>query len=246
MYSDPFDDLSREVDSQLGMLHPQLHSYIQSLSSKSPAVGPSPATPTHDQLINIIEELDLTLTDLQQSVDVAARTPEHFGLTKDQVEDRRMFVEARQNEVDRIRQQIEAVEQRGMRGPGGQQRGQEFTSINIDDDGRGNAGVPKYSEEFEREQQMLLMRDQDEQLDSVMGTVQNLREQAAVMHTELQDQVEMLQDLDDHVDRTQTKLNAGMSRIRWILKKNEETASNCCIILLTIVLVLLLLVVLFA
>ncbi|KAK9365463.1 hypothetical protein V1509DRAFT_633007 [Lipomyces kononenkoae] len=240
MFADPYDDLAREVDSQLALLRPQAQSYILSLTSPSPSTGPSPATPTVDNLALTIEELELTIQDLRDSVNAVEASPEQFGLSLQQVTERRGFVDAKEAEIGRIRTQIDDASKSGYSHP-------EFTSVQIDDEGLKQGGMRSdYDMEMEREHQALLIRDQDEQLDSVLNTVQNLREQAQVMGSELQEHVEMLEDLDEHVDRTQNKIDLGMNRVRWILKKNQERASNWCIGILTVVLFFLLLVVLFA
>ncbi|KAK9353218.1 hypothetical protein V1505DRAFT_362691 [Lipomyces doorenjongii] len=240
MYADPYDDLAREVDSQLALLRPQCQSYILSLTSPSPSAGPTPATPTFENLTSTLDELELTIQDLRDSVNAVEASPEQFGLSMHQVSERRAFVDAKENEIRRIRTQIKDASKSGYNHP-------EFTSVQIDDEGQERGGMRSdYEMEIEREHQALLIQDQDEQLDSVLNTVQNLREQAQVMGTELQEHVDLLEDLDERVDRTQNKIDLGMNRVRWVLKKNEEKASNWCIGILTAVLFFLLLVVLFA
>ncbi|KAK9325835.1 hypothetical protein V1517DRAFT_313653 [Lipomyces orientalis] len=240
MYADPYDDLAREVDGQLAHLRPQSQSYILSLTSPSPSAGPTSATPTLENLTSTLEELELTIQDLRDSVNAVEASPEQFGLSQHQVSERRAFVDAKEREIGRIRAQITDASKSGY-------HRSEFTSVQIDDDGLDRGGMRSdYELEMEREHQALLIRDQDEQLDNVLYTVNNLREQAQVMGNELQEHVELLEDLDERVERTQSKLELGMKRVRWILKKNEEKASNWCIGILTVVLFFLLLVVLFA
>ncbi|KAK9467898.1 hypothetical protein V1512DRAFT_270363 [Lipomyces arxii] len=236
MYSDPYDDLAREVDQQLMPLRQQAKSYIFSVTSPSPAAGPSPATPTLENLTSTIDELDLTLQDLRESVDAVESSPQQYGLTEDQIEERRRFVDARSSEVSLLRHQISEASRAKQPRP-------QFTTINFDDDDRQSS---PYDMGMEREHQALLMRDQDEQLDGVLNTVHNLREQAVVMGNELQEHVDILEELDNDVDRSQSKLEVGMKRMKYILKKNEDKASNWCIGLLAVVLFFLLLVVLFA
>ncbi|KAK9451233.1 uncharacterized protein V1518DRAFT_408019 [Limtongia smithiae] len=241
MNADPYDDIAREVDAHLGALRPQAHAYVVSLNSSSPAAGPSPATPTRDELDAALDELDATLKDLDDSVKAVemagpSAAAAQFGLSQELVHNRRAFVNARKNELTRMRGAVRAAGAARREGPA-------FVSIPIGDE---NSESYQRDMEMEREHQALLMRDQDAQLDSVITTVQNLRDQAAVMGTELEEHVELLQDLDDRVDRTQSKLKLGMQRVRWILKKNEEKASNWCIGILTVVLFILLFLVLLA
>lgn len=75
--------------------------------------------------------------------------------------------------------------------------------------------------QFEQEQQMQIMNDQDEALDGVFRTVGNLRMQADDMGRELEEQGEMLKDVDTVADRVGGKLQNGMKRVNLIIKKNE-------------------------
>lgn len=65
------------------------------------------------------------------------------------------------------------------------------------------------------------MQEQDQQLDGVMHTVLNMREIATVMNDELQDQSMLLDDLDEHVDRTSGRLQKTMKRMNKFIKDNE-------------------------
>ncbi|ORZ06786.1 t-SNARE [Lobosporangium transversale] len=69
--------------------------------------------------------------------------------------------------------------------------------------------------------QFILMQEQDQQLDSVMHTVLNIREIATTMNGELQDQTMLLDDLDEHVDRTSGNLQKAMRRMNRFIKQNE-------------------------
>ncbi|KAF9327093.1 camp-dependent protein kinase catalytic subunit [Podila minutissima] len=97
--------------------------------------------------------------------------------------------------------------------------------------------------EQEAQQQQILMQEQDQQLDGVMHTVLNMREIATVMNDELQDQSILLDDLDEHVDRTSGRLQKTMKRMNKFIKDNEETKSTCCIGILIVVLIILLILV---
>jgi member of the syntaxin family of t-SNAREs len=116
--------------------------------------------------------------------------------------------------------------------------------------------------EFEHQQQMEMMQEQDEQLDGVFRTVGNLRMQAQDMGRELEDQAGMLEEVDTLADRVGGKLQNGVKKVGYIIKKNEgeletlrkgglgllitvvaDTVSSCCIAVLIFVLILLLILV---
>ncbi|KAL7750207.1 hypothetical protein RI367_004380 [Sorochytrium milnesiophthora] len=94
--------------------------------------------------------------------------------------------------------------------------------------------------EDESSRQQLVMRQQDEQLEGVLGTVTTLKNVALTMGQELDDQVGLLREVDDHVDNTQSKLKSAMARMNVILKSGNDTKSTCCIGILVVVLVVLL------
>lgn len=98
--------------------------------------------------------------------------------------------------------------------------------------------------EFEQQQQLHMMAEQDQALDSVFVTVGNLREQADHMGRELEEQREMLEVTDNLADRVGGRLQTGMKRMGEVVRKNEERFSGCCIAVLIFVLILLLVLVL--
>ena len=74
---------------------------------------------------------------------------------------------------------------------------------------------------MERQRQLEMMEEQDQQLDGVFRTVGNLRQQADDMGRELEDQSEMLKDVDTLADRVGGKLQQGARRIGHVIRKNE-------------------------
>ena len=75
--------------------------------------------------------------------------------------------------------------------------------------------------EFEAQQQVEIMHEQDEQLDGVFRTVGVLRNQAEDMGRELEDQGHMLDEVDTLADRVGGKLQNGVKKVGSIIKKNE-------------------------
>ena len=75
--------------------------------------------------------------------------------------------------------------------------------------------------EFEHQQQMEIMHEQDEQLDGVFKTVGNLKMQAEDIGRELEEQSELLDEVDTLADRVGGKLQNGVKKVGYIIKKNE-------------------------
>ena len=75
--------------------------------------------------------------------------------------------------------------------------------------------------QYEREQQLEIMRQQDEQVEDVTRTVGVLQAQAADMGRELEDQTEMLEETNALAIRVEGKLQGGIKRVGHIIKRNE-------------------------
>lgn len=70
------------------------------------------------------------------------------------------------------------------------------------------------------------MQQQDEALDDVFKTVGTLRAQADTMGRELEEQADLLDDVDNIADRVGGKLQNGIKKIGWVIRKNEGTLRN--------------------
>lgn len=97
-----------------------------------------------------------------------------------------------------------------------------------------------YAAEFEHQQQLQMMREQDQHLDGVFQTVGVLRRQADDMGRELEEQREMLEVADDLADRVGGRLQTGMQKLQYVMRHNEDALSSCCIAVLIFVLIMLL------
>nr|VWP00913.1 Non-specific serine/threonine protein kinase (EC [Ganoderma boninense] len=104
--------------------------------------------------------------------------------------------------------------------------------------------VPEYEDsqaEWARQEQELMIRQQDETIDTIAGTLNTIHEQAGLMGREIVEHNEMLDDLERGVDRSDAKLSTAMSKMRKFIRQTEETKSGWCIVFLIIVLMALLL-----
>jgi uncharacterized coiled-coil DUF342 family protein len=135
------------------------------------------------------------------------------------------------DEVDSMKKQLAAQRQRSasisQKHPG------------YDEEAASGADQDNYAE-FEQQEQVRIMADQDQALDGVFRTVGTLRQQADEMGRELEEQAEMIEHVDNLADRVGGKLANGMQKVNWVIRKNEDAFSSCCIAVLIFVLILLL------
>jgi t-SNARE syntaxin family protein len=163
--------------------------------------------------------------------------PYKYGLEIEEVSRRQRFVEELSGEVDDMREELSkgGAGRPGIVGRSESGKGRVLESPPERED---------YTQEFEQQQQLHMMAEQDQTLDSVYRTVGNLREQADVMGRELEEQGEMLNHVDMLTDRVGGRLQNGLKTMGTVIKKNEDGLSSCCIGLLIFVLIILLVLVL--
>ncbi|KAL8736632.1 MAG: hypothetical protein Q9181_002309 [Wetmoreana brouardii] len=230
---DPFLEAQADVLSTLNATRSLFSSYLRIRSLASSASSPELAQ-ARSELETTIQDLSSDLQDLVDSVRAVESDPFRYGIDIDEVGRRRKLVKDVGDEVEDMREELKKVS-------GGQKRG----------DANGSALPPPSAfdpdapdgdeyEAFEQQRQVEIMHEQDEALDGVFKTVGNLRQQADDMGRELEEQHEMLDEVDTLADRVGGKLQTGIKKVGWVIKKNEDTMSSCCIVILIFVLILLL------
>ncbi|KAF1345971.1 t-SNARE [Delphinella strobiligena] len=229
---DPFLQVQADVLSLLDTTRPLFNSYLRIRSSASSPTSPE-LVEARSELESTLQDLSLDLKDLIDSVKAVEHDPYRYGLEIDEVERRRHLVEDVAAEVEDMHTELAKTVQDAQ--SKGKARADALPHPNdFDEDEDDGYGA------FEQQRQEQIMHDQDEALDDVFKTVGNLRAQADTMGRELEEQADLLDDVDNVADRVGGKLQNGLKKIGWVIKKNEDTYSSCCIAVLIFVLILLL------
>lgn len=84
-----------------------------------------------------------------------------------------------------------------------------------------------------------VLREQDEHLDRLGDSIGRQRELSIQIGDELEDQIEILDDVDRHVDRHQTTLDGARKRLGVIGRKAKENTQLTIILILICVLIFL-------
>lgn len=261
---DPFLQVQHDVLAQMQTARPLFASYlrIRSLSS-TPAQSPEVASARSD-LESALSTLAEDLADLVESVRAVESDPEHYGLSAHEVSRRKKLVDEVGGEVADMREELaRQTAELGFPPPGPSSSSSGSRAVAaaraaanddllppsafaLDDaaSARGGGDDDDDNEdgyaEFEHRQQLQVMREQDHQLDDVFVTVGNLRRQADDMGRELEEQHEMLEHVDTLADRVGGRLQTGMQKLGYVMRRSEDRYSSCCIALLITVLIILL------
>lgn len=218
---DPFASVLKDAESQLSSAQLLLRQYRSSR--------------THDKLMEVqttVQDLSETIRELSQSIGAVQSSPEQFGLSSAEIDSRIEQVGHINNQVTDIQEELVAIKSEAHQAVAGDQNQHASAFQEAETEG--------VSEEDRQLLFQTTLQEQDHILDEVEQTVVNLREQANVMYQELDEQADLLDDFETHVDSTNDRLARGVQRVNWVLKHNRDTASNCCIGLLIVALIVLL------
>ncbi|OQO13996.1 hypothetical protein B0A48_00871 [Cryoendolithus antarcticus] len=210
--SDPFLQVQSDVLALLTTTRPLFTSYLRIRSSASSASNPE-LLEARAELEENLTDLSTDLQDLLASVAAVETDPYRYGLDVAEVGRRRKLVEDVGKEIESMHQQLNSAaakvplphpDQFDVQG------------------GEGEEGEDEYGA-WEEQRQVEIMHEQDEVLEGVFQTVGNLRLQADTMGRELEEQAEMLDEVEDITDRVGGKIQTGMKKIGYVIRKNEAS-----------------------
>ncbi|PTB69495.1 hypothetical protein BBK36DRAFT_150247 [Trichoderma citrinoviride] len=235
---DPFLQVQQDVLSQISSIRPLFASYLRIRSLASSSTSPE-LTSARTELESALSSLAEDLADLVASVQAIESNPSQFGISDHEASRRKRLVQEVGAEIQDMREELNKNISKAAGGGGGGNGDLPDPSSFAIGEGGGGDGGDAYTE-FEQQQQVEMMQEQDRHLDGVFHTVGNLRRQADDMGRELEEQNEMLEVVDDLADRVGNRLQTGMAKLQYVMRKNEDRLSSCCIAVLIFVLILLL------
>ncbi|KAI1635749.1 t-SNARE [Biscogniauxia mediterranea] len=255
---DPFLQVQQDVLAQMQTVRPLFASYLRIRSLSGPDHGSSSSSSSPElasarqDLESALASLAEDLADLIEAVKAVESDPSQYGLSGHEVTRRKRLVQEIGGEIEDMREELSSSSSASSRNrsqkPSAAVRAAQAAANDElpppdafgADDGEGEGG-DNYAE-FEHRQQLQMMRDQDQQLDGVFATVGSLRRQADDMGRELEEQRDMLEAVDSLADRVGGRLQTGVQKLGYVMRKSEDRYGGCCIaVLITVLIVLLVL-----
>jgi len=172
--------------------------------------------------------------EMEKAVDVAEKNMTRFGLTTQEIRSRRSWVHDTRKTVEGMLTSIETAKQIASKMTHPTTPGGKLSSAMQQDNER-YIGT-------EQEQQQMVMRRQDEDLDEIGNAAQRLGHMGLQIHDELQTQNVMLEQLDEDVEQTTSRLAAAQKKINTVLQKAGLRGQLMIIGILLVLLVILVLI----
>lgn len=187
------------------------------------------------------ETIEWQVDELDRAIAVAERDPARFSIDVSEIERRKKWTASTHNQVFAVRKALQnaadvsagRIQQTGNR--------REFSRLADDPSAKQNRPATRENDSFsyEAEQQALMLKEQDEDLDDLSDAVGRIAEVGLVIHTELSGQDRLIDDLNKDMDNTSNRLDFVQKRIATVLKKASWKAQVCTILALIGLLVVL-------
>ncbi|KAF3927763.1 Syntaxin-10 [Orbilia brochopaga] len=217
---DPFIQVQQDVTALLSTARQLFSSYLRIRSLASSRTSPE-LTSAHNELEGALADLEIDLEDLRLAVSEGERDPYRFGLEVEAVAKRRRWLKEVEGEISDMKEEL-GKEGKAI-GSSTRSRTPQITTSYEEDNVPGDDSYAQ----FEQLHQQEVMRNQDEQLESVYRTVGNLRMQANDMSRELEDQAVIIDETDAMAERVEGKLKKGMRNLTEFARANEGKAAFC-------------------
>ncbi|KAH9941574.1 t-SNARE [Epithele typhae] len=231
MSTDPYHAVQQEIQGSLQTASTLRASFLRIRSTARE--DSEELTWARNELKATLAALEADLEDLEESVNVVESTGARlFGLEEAEVMERRRYVGHVRREIEDMRAEVE-----------GGRRSRPTSMFGAPSPGiRSPAPENEDSQaEWARQEQEMMMRQQDETIDTIAGTLSTIHEQAGLMGQEIGEHNEMLDDLERGVSNSDAKLTTAMAKMKKFIRQTEETKSGWCIVILIIILMALLL-----
>ncbi|XP_066313318.1 syntaxin-61-like [Miscanthus floridulus] len=200
---DPFYIVREEIQDSIDKLQSTLHRWEQTASNTGEYVHLT------KELLTSCESIEWQVDELEKTISVASRDPAYYGLDEVELSRRRNWTGSARKQVGTVKRAIEK--------------------------GKSNAATSKYLEtsrtnhysaldnddfiSSESDRQLLLMRQQDEELDELSESVQRIGGVGLTIHEELSGQERILNDLSLEMETTSNRLDFVQKRVAMVMKK---------------------------
>ncbi|TFY76266.1 hypothetical protein EWM64_g7747 [Hericium alpestre] len=241
MSTDPYHAVQSEIQVSLQTADQLRASYIR---IRSTARGGSEELEwARSELKATLAAMEADLEDLDESVRQVCTSSlstgaRMFGLDEVEVIKRRQYVGHVRREIESMRAEVEGRPQSNHADALSPQANAPKTPLSPSRSPRPEGD--DHQAAWARQEQQMMIQQQDQTITSIAGTLTTLAEQAGLMGREIGEHNEMLGDLEQGVDQSDTKLSSAMRKMRRFVRDTEEKRSGWCIAILIVILVILL------
>ncbi|CAL1356831.1 unnamed protein product [Linum trigynum] len=234
---DPFYIVKEEIQDSID----KLLSTFQQWERLSSNAGEQ-ASLTKELLANS-ESIEWQVDELDKAISVAARDPSLYGIDQVELESRRRWTSSARTQVGDVKRSVVAGRE-AIEGGATSLHGMRRELMRLQNS-QHTAGSNQYIDDndnfiqSESDRQLLLIKQQDEELDELSASVERIGGVGLTIHEELLAQEKIIDDLGNEMDSTTNRLDFVQKKVAMVMKKASAKGQLMMILFLIILFIIL-------
>lgn len=191
---------------------------------------------TTNELRNSLRSIDWDLEDLEETIDIVEKNLKKFKIDESELEDRRSFIRRTRVSVKSMKDNLSSK----------QTKGKDETNVRqallSNGPNRPHDKYTRLDQEMERsnqryiedtsQQQQLIMRTQDDNMDLISKSVGSLKNMSQQIGNELEEQNVMLDEFHTEMDHTESRMDVTMKKLAKVMHMSNDKRQWCGIFVL--------------
>lgn len=238
---DPFYVVKEEIQESIDKLQSSFHQW-ERISSN----GGQQVLQLTKELLATCGSIEWQVDELNKTISVAARDPISFEVDEVELEKRRRWTSTARAQVGAVKKAVEAGKESVGTSAAGMRR-ELMRLANSQETDRSNQYAAHHNDDFitsESDRQLLLIKQQDEELDELSASVERIGGVGLTIHEELLAQEKIVDELGMEMDSTSNRLDFVQKKVATVMKK-AGVKGQCMMILFLVVLFIILFVLVF-
>ncbi|KAF8379056.1 hypothetical protein HHK36_028483 [Tetracentron sinense] len=205
------------------------------------------------ELLAGCESIEWQVDELDKAIAVAARDPSWYGIDEMELEQRRRWTSTARTQVGTVRKAVEAGKEQNSIVTATSLNGMRQELMRLPNDrpyqtGRSNQYAAQDNDDFissESDRQLLLIKQQDEELDELSASVERIGGVGLTIHEELREQEKIMDELSLEMESTSSRLDFVQKKVGLVMKKAGAKGQFMMIAFLVILFIVLFVLVFF-
>jgi len=240
---DPFYIVKDEIQDSVDKLQTTFRRWEQLFPSSGERIHLT------KELLAGCESIEWQVDELGRAIAVAERDPARFNIDEVELAKRKRWTDSTRSQIGTLRKSVQTGMDKSSVQANIGLNGMRRELLRLPDDHPGakpNRVMTSNNDEFltsESDRQVLLVKEQDQELDALSASVERLGSVGLTIHEELMGQERILEDLDQDMDKTSNRLDFVQKKIALVMKKAGAKGQIMMIVFLLILFIVLVLLV---
>ncbi|XP_073006837.1 syntaxin-61 [Typha latifolia] len=233
---DPFYIVKEEIQDSINKLQASLRQWEQT------PVNTGERVHLTKELVASCESIEWQVDELDKAISVAARDPAYYGLDDVELGKRRNWTSTAHNQVATVRRAVEAGKEKSHFTFASRQELMGYANDRVSESSRPNHYDARDNDDFissESDRQLLLIKQQDEELDELSASVKRIGGVGLTIHEELAGQERIIGDLSMEMETTSNRLDFVQKRVAMVMKKASAKGQIMMIAFLIVLFIIL-------